>query len=162
MAQKDFLVSRTSQVHQIREYLGPRNAVTVTPETKAVDAVIQFCQHPDINTLAVVDEDTKLLGILEIGHLIDDLLADVLPEGYMRSSINRDKMMEASFFLTVHETVEEMMTEPVAITYAYTAEEAFLVLHSNQLRGVPILDENDCVVSYLGLLEFLTLWMPEK
>ena len=80
----------------------------------------------------------------------------------MRSSINRDKMMEASFFLTVHETVEEMMTEPVAITYAYTAEEAFLVLHSNQLRGVPILDENDCVVSYLGLLEFLTLWMPEK
>jgi CBS domain-containing protein len=136
--------------------------VTVTPETKAVDAVIQFCQHPDINTLAVVDKDTKLLGILEIGRLIDDLLADVLPEGYMRSSINRDKMMEASFFLTVHETVEEMMTEPVAITYAYTAEEAFLVLHSNQLRGVPILDENDCVVSYLGLLEFLTLWMPDK
>ena len=160
MAQKDFLVSRTSQVHQIREYLGPRNAVTVTPET--VDAVIQFCQHPDINTLAVVDKDAKLLGILEIGRLIDDLLADVLPEGYMRSSINRDKMMEASFFLTVHETVEEMMTEPVAITYAYTAEEAFLVLHSNQLRGVPILDENDCVVSYLGLLEFLTLWMPDK
>ena len=53
-----------------------------------------------------------------------------------------------------------MMTAPVAISYQGTAEEAFLKLHSSGLRGVPIVDDDGRVLSYLGLLEFMTLWMP--
>jgi len=160
MAEQEFRVSRESTVAEIRRFLGSRAAETVTRETRAVDAVRRFCRHRDINTLAVVDGENMLVGILEVGRMVDDILADVLPEGYMRDSLNREKMLEASFLLTVHETVGQMMVEPVAVTYDTTAEEAFLKLHSNQLRGVPIVDADGRVLSYLGLLEFLTLWMP--
>ena len=159
MAEQDFRVSRDSTVEEIRRFLGLRAAETVTQETRTVDAVRRFCRHRDINTLAVVDRANRLVGILEVGRLLDDILADVLPEGYMRNSLNREKMLEASFLLTVHDTVGQMMTEPVAVTYEDTAEEAFLKLHSNRLRGVPIVDAQGHVLSYLGLLEFLTLWM---
>ncbi len=160
MAEQEFRVSRESTVAEIRRFLGSRAAETVTRETRAVDAVRRFCRHRDINTLAVVDGDNKLVGILEVGRMVDDILANVLPEGYMRNIMNRERMLEASFLLTVHGTVGEMMVEPVAVTYDTTAEDAFLKLHSNQLRGVPIVDPEGRVVSYLGLLEFLTLWMP--
>lgn len=160
MREQDFRVSRDSTVAEIRRYLGSRAAESVTPETRTVDAVRRFCRHRDINTLAVVDGENKLVGILEVGRLVDDILANVLPEGYMRGIMNRERMLEASFLLTVHETVGQTMTEPVAVTYDNTAEEAFLKLHSNQLRGIPIVDAEGHVLSYLGLLEFLTLWMP--
>ena len=160
MAEQGFHVSRDSTVREMRRFLGSRAAETVTPETRTVEAVRRFCRHRDINTLAVVDESNRLVGILEVGRLVDDILADVLPEGYMRDSLDREKMLEATFLLTVHETVGQMMTEPVAVTYEDTAEEAFMKLHSNRLRGVPIVDAEGRVRSYLGLLEFLTLWMP--
>lgn len=130
--------AKIDRVAEIRHFLGARTAESVTPATRTVDAVRQFCRHRDVHTLAVVDGDNKLVGILEIGRLIDDILANVLPEGYPRGILDIDRMLEASFLFTVHDTVEEMMMEPVAVTYEDTAEEAFLRLHSNGLRGYPL------------------------
>ncbi|HJO07635.1 MAG TPA: CBS domain-containing protein [Chloroflexota bacterium] len=160
MHQADFKITRQSTVAQIRDYLGPRAAESVQPETPAVDAVRMFCRHRDISTLAVVDAENQLVGILEIGRLIDDILADVLPEGYTKDIMDLERMLDASFLLSPHDTVGEMMTAPVAISYQGTAEEAFLKLHSSGLRGIPIVDDDGRVLSYLGLLEFMTLWMP--
>ena len=160
MHQADFKITRQSTVAEIRDYLGPRPAAAVHPETPAVDAVRLFCRHRDINTLAVVDAENQLVGLLEIGRLIDDILADVLPEGYTKDLMDLERMLDATFLLAVHDTVGEMMTEAVSISFQDTAEDAFLTLHSNGLRGIPIVDEAGKVQSYLGLLEFMTLWMP--
>ena len=160
MPQSDFKITRQSTIAEIRDYLGPRPDVAVHPESLAVDAVRLFCRHRDTNTLAVVDAEDQLVGILEIGRLIDDILADALPEGYTKDLMDLERMLDATFLLAVHDTVGEMMTEPVSITFSDTAEDAFLTLHSNGLRGIPIVDEAGKARSYLGLLEFMTLWMP--
>jgi len=160
LSQADFEITRQSTVAEIRAYLGTRAATTVTAETPAVDAVRMFCRYRDINTLAVVDAENRLVGILEIGRLIDDILADVLPEGYTKDLMDLERMLDASFLLATHDTVGEMMTDPVAVSLEDSAEEAFLILHSNGLRGIPIVDDDGRVLSYLGLLEFMTLWMP--
>ena len=53
--------------------------------------------------------------------------------------------------------ISDLMIDPVAVKGSDTVGQAFQLMHKNDLSGLPIVDHNNHVIGFLGMLELLNL-----
>lgn len=135
---------------------------TIVPAETPLDGVARaMLAHPNVHVVSVVAEDGRLLGLLELNALADDLFFHILPEEFISEITDLEKLM-AYANKTRLLTAKDAMTEPVWVKRDETVKEAFRRMHDNKLPGLPIVDDLYQVVGYINLLELLSLCIQLK
>ena len=132
---------------------------TIVPaDTQLEDVVLAMLVHPRVHLASVVAKDGRLIGLLKLAVLADDLFFHILPEEFLGEITDLEKLMDyATKTRTL--TAQDAMTPPVWVKRDDTVAEAFKRMHDNKLSGLPIVDDRYRVVGYINLLELLSLFI---
>ena len=128
-------------------------------EDESLHAVTeQLGALPGVRTVAVVDSQARLVGIIPMRLLLDDLFLQVAPEEFLADLMGTEGVEEFGR-LSRARTAKELMEEPAFVTMDDTARDAFARMHERKLEGLPIVDAEMKVVGYLDRLQLLQLWL---
>lgn len=108
--------------------------------------------------IAVTDADNRLVGVIPVQRLVDDIFLKIVPE----EALGEIDDMEAALEYARHvgaRVAGEVMSEPVSVRLDDTVRDAFAKLHSSALNGLPIIDTERRVVGYIDQLELLLVWV---
>jgi len=151
----DWTILRDTHVEKVDSLLGLEP--TIVPGDTPLDDVAQaMLAHPNVHVVSVVAEDGRLIGLLELSVVADELFLHILPEEFLREITDLEKLMAyADKTRTI--TAQDAMIPPVWVTRGETVREAFKRMHANKLPGLPIVDKSYQVIGYINLLELLSL-----
>ncbi|UCH86355.1 MAG: CBS domain-containing protein [Dehalococcoidia bacterium] len=111
-------------------------------------------------TIAVVDDQGRLAGVIPMRLLVAELYLRVAPEEFllgMRAFENIEEFGKISRA----QTAGELMQPPVYVTAQDSARDAFVKMHETDLVGLPVVDEEMRVIGYLDRLQLMRLWLDK-
>ena len=121
----------------------------------------EMLKHPSVHVACVVADDGRLVGLIGLRTLADDLFFHIYPEEFLAEST--DIEMTMSFAEKTRKlTAEDAMIPPVWVKCGDTIKEAFKRIHDNDLPGLPVVNDTYQVVGYINLLELLALCQNEE
>lgn len=156
----DWMVLRDTPITEV-DALMELEPTIVSADTPLDDVARAMLTHPRVHVVSVVAEDGRLLGLLKLNALADDLFFHILPEEFLSEITDLEKLM-AYADKTRLITAKDAMSEPVWVKRDETVKEAFHRMHENRLPGLPIVDEGYHVIGYINLLELLSLCIQLK
>jgi CBS domain-containing protein len=151
----DWMVLRDTPIAKV-DALMELEPTIVSADTPLDDVARAMLTHPRVHVVSVVAEDGRLLGLLKLNALADDLFFHILPEEFLSEITDLEKLM-AYADKTRLLTARDAMTEPVWVKRDETVKEAFRRMHDHRLPGLPIVDDRYKVIGYINLLELLSL-----
>ncbi len=136
-------------------------ATIVPAETQLEDVAQAMLAHPKVHLASVVAEDGRLIGLIKLGELADNMFFHILPEEFLSEITDLEKLMDYAD-KTRMLTARDAMMPPVWIKRSETVTEAFKRMHDNKLPGLPLVNDLYHVVGYINLLELLSLCIQVK
>src|SRR3972149_6287674 len=150
-------VTRSTLVREALEMVGSQPCV-VGEGDDLLAATEQLVAFQGVHTVAVVDNEGRLVGVIPMRLLVDELFLDVAPEEFLVGMRDIEDVEEFSRISRAR-TAGELMEEAAYVTMDDTVREAFSRMHERKLDGLPIVDEGMKVLGYLDLLQLLRLWL---
>jgi len=115
-------------------------------------------RQPQTRVLGVTDTEGRLIGILPVVRLAEDVVVRVDPGALMVDL--RDAADVARFGGAVRaRTVRDAMLPPAAVRPDATLAEAFRLMHKRHLSGLYVVTEDGSPSGYLDLLELTVLYL---
>jgi CBS domain-containing protein len=111
-------------------------------------------------TVAVVDNRGRLVGVIPMRLLLAELYLHVAPEEFlvgMRAFENIEEFGKISRA----QKAGELMQPPVYVTAENSARDAFVKMHETDLEGLPVVDKEMRVIGYLDRLQLVRLWLEK-
>jgi CBS domain-containing protein len=133
----------------------------VSPEASLDDVARAMLAHPRVHVASVVADDGRLVGLIYLKTLADDLFFHIMPEEFIAESTDVEKMMDFADKTRIR-TAGDAMVPPVWIKHDETVKNAFKRMHLNSLPGLPVVDDRYHVIGYINLLELLSLCIQAK
>jgi len=133
----------------------------VSAEMPLDDVAQAMLAHPSVHVVSVVAENERLIGLLELSTLADDLFVHILPEEFLSEITDLEKLLSYANKTRVL-TAGDAMSPPVWVKPDETVKEAFRRMHENKLPGLPVVDDLYQVIGYINLLELLALCIQVK
>lgn len=135
--------------------------VTVPPDAP-LDAVARaIAAHPGVRVACVVTEEGRLIGLLDIHTIAEDLLFYILPEELLREVTDLERVAEFASRVRIR-TAADGMQRPVWVKETDTLKQALMLMHEHRLSGLPVVDEAYRVVGYVDLLGLLTHCLAQR
>ena len=156
----DWSILRDTPVESVDSLLGLEPTI-VSAETQLEDVAQAMLAHPKVHVASVVAEDGRLIGLIKLGELADDMFFHILPEEFLSEITDLEKLMNYAD-KTRMLTAQDAMMPPVWIKRSETVTEAFRRMHDNKLPGLPLVDDLYQVIGYIKLLELLSLCIQVK
>lgn len=128
----------------------------VSPDTPLDETALLMLDHPNVHVVCVVANDGRLVGLLGLRTLADDIFFHIMPEEFLSEIHDLDEAIEYAKRSRMR-TVADAMHEPVWVKQDETVKEAFKRMHEHHLSGIPVLDDRYHVVGYINLLELIAL-----
>jgi CBS domain-containing protein len=128
----------------------------VLADTSLDDVAKAMIAHPRVHVASVVSSEGRLIGLIELCVLADDLFFHVLPEEFLKDITDIDTMFEYAQ-TSQAKTAKDAMRSPVWVKQGENVQEAFTKMHDNKLSGLPIVNKEYQVVGYINLIELLSL-----
>jgi CBS domain-containing protein len=122
-------------------------------ETLAEKAV----EHPTCRIISVVDDDGRLVGLVPVRMLVNDIFLKIVPEEFLGGIADIDAALEYARHIAAR-TAADIMIDPVSVRPDETVRTAFERMHHSRLNGLPIVDAEGRVTGYLDQLEMLLVW----
>jgi len=149
----DWLVRRDTSVKVILEILDLEPTI-VRPDTP-LDVVAQaMLNHCNVHVACVVAEDDRLIGLIGLRRLADDLFFHIMPEEFLSEVTDLEEAMQYAEKIRMR-VAADAMQEPVWVKPEETVKDAFRRMHENRLSGLPVVDDRYRVVGYINLLELM-------
>lgn len=135
---------------------------TVVKEDQIIEEIAKkIAESPACKTIAVVDAVGKLIGVIPVSQVIDDVFLQVMPAAFLANVVDFDSAV--SFDRNAMATkAGDLMQAPVWVEMEDTVKDAFELMHKTQLNGLPIVDDSNHVIGYLDMLELLLVWIKAK
>ena len=133
-------------------------AVVVDEASSLREAAERAVGNTGCRVLAVVDRDRRLVGVLPVRTLVNDVFLKLVPEEFLGEITD----LEAAHQYAKHvgaRTAGDIMLEPIAVVPTDTVRDAFERMHSSRLNGLPIVDADRRCVGYVDQLELLMVWV---
>jgi CBS domain-containing protein len=116
--------------------------------------------QPQTRLLAVVDDDERLVGVLPVLRVVEEVVARVAPEELMAEI--SDFESAARFGREISARVcGDLMSPPVYLTADSAVRDAFRAMHDHRYSGLPVVDETMHVTGYIDLLELALRYLAE-
>ena len=156
----DWIILRDTPIEKVDVIMGLEPTI-IGPEASLNEVAQAMLTHPRVHVTSVVAEDGRLVGLISLKTLADDLFFHILPEEFIAESTNLKKMMEFADKTRIL-TARDAMIPPVWVKHGETVKHAFKRMHDNELPGLPVVDDRYHVIGYINLLELLAICMDEK
>lgn len=128
----------------------------VNPDTPLNETAMMMLKHPNVHVVCVVAEDGRLIGLLGLRALADDIFFHIMPEEFLREIHHLEEAMDFADHVRMR-TAADAMREPVWVKRGETVKDAFERMHEHKLSGLPVVDDRYHVVGYINLLELIAL-----
>ena len=115
-------------------------------------------EHPGARVISVVDTAGRLVGIIPVRVLVNEIFFKIVPEEFLGQIVDIEQVLDYAKHLGAR-TAVDIMLPPVAVRLDATVRDAFERMHRSDLIGLPITDEQDRVVGYVDQLELLLVWV---
>lgn len=115
-------------------------------------------EQPGCRVISVVDGERRLMGLVPIRLLVNDIFLKIVPEEFLGVIADVEDVLEYAKHVGAR-TAGDIMIPPVSVRGDQTVRDAFEIMHKARLNGLPITDEQHRVVSYLDQLELLLVWV---
>ena len=132
--------------------------VVVHPDDDLQHIAEAAAAHPGARVIAVGDEEGRLLGVIPVRVLVNDIFLKIVPEEFLGEITGYDQVLKYAKHLGAR-TARDIMLPPVSVRMDDTVREAFERMHRSRLNGLPITDEAGKVVGYVDQLELLLVWV---
>ena len=156
----DWMVLRDTPIEKVEAIMGLA-ATLVAPEASLNEVAQAMLAHPRVHVANVVADDGRLIGLIHLKTLADDLFFHIFPEEFIAESTDIEKMMDFAKKTSIL-TAEDAMIPPVWVKHGETVKHAFKRMHENELPGLPVVDDRYHVIGYINLLELLAICMDKK
>jgi CBS domain-containing protein len=151
---------REMRIGQIARAVG-LEPVTVPPDATLDEVAKALAAHPGVRVACVVAEDGRLVGLLDLHTIAEDLLLYIFPEELLREVTDLEQV--AKFVeKTRIRTAADGMQKPVWVKETDTLKQALMLMHEHRLSGLPVVDESYRVVKYVDLLGLLTHCLAQR
>lgn len=156
----NWVVLRNTPVEEVVAILN-LEATIIRADTPLEDIPQKMLIHPNVHVTCVVAEDDRLVGLLGLRALADDIFFHILPEEFLSEISDLDEAME--FANRSHmRTAADAMQDPVWVKKGETVKDAFKRMHEHDLAGLPVVNDLYHVVGYINLLELLAICMKKE
>jgi CBS domain-containing protein len=156
----NWIVLRDTPVEEVIAVLNLEPTI-VNADTPLEDIAPKMLNHPNVHVTCVVAEDDRLVGLLGLRALADDIFFHILPEEFLSEISDMDEAME--FANRSHmRTAADAMQDPIWVKQGETVKDAFKRMHENNLTGLPVVNDVYHVVGYINLLELLAICMKQE
>jgi CBS domain-containing protein len=115
-------------------------------------------ENPGCRVIAVADGQNRLLGIIPVRVLVNDIFLKVVPEEFLGEIVD----MEGALKYAAHigaQTARDIMLPASAVRPDETVRDAFKRMHEARLNGLPIIDDERRVIGHVDQLELLIVWI---
>lgn len=115
-------------------------------------------ENTGCRVIAVVDAETRLVGVLPVRALVNDVFLKIVPEEFLGEITD----LEAALKYAEHvgaRTAGDVMADPISVHPDESVRTAFERMHVSHLNGLPITDRDERVVGYVDQLELLIVWV---
>ncbi len=135
---------------------------TIVSLDMPLDEIAQaMLTHPRVHVACVVADDGRLVGLIHLRALADDIFFHIMPEEFLSEITDLDEAME--FANRSHmRTAADAMQDPVWVKQGETVKDAFKRMHEYDLAGLPVVNDLYHVVGYINLLELLAICCMNK
>jgi len=155
----DSETTRRTLVREAMEKVGSKGCV-VSAGDDLVAVSESLADSPGVHTVAVVDDQGRLVGVIPMRLLVDELFLDVAPEEFLVGLREIEDVEEFGRIIRAR-TAGELMEAPAYVRMDDTVREAFTRMHERKLEGLPIVDEGLQVAGYLDRLQLVRLWLKK-
>lgn len=145
------LISEADTILQMRPVVVHRDASLQQVAEAAV-------RNTACRVIAVTDEEERLVGVIPVYQLVNDIFLKIVPEEALGEIDDIDAALDYASHVGAR-VAGEVMKEPVSVRLEDTVRDAFSKLQSTALNGLPITDAERRVVGYIDQLELLLVWV---
>jgi CBS domain-containing protein len=150
-----WIVQRDTPVEGVLDVLDLEPTI-VRPETPLDEVAQAMLARCNVHVACVVAEDGRLIGLLRLRTLADDLFFHIMPEEFMSEITDLEHLMQYADKSRMR-TAADAMQEPVWVKRTDTVKDAFKRMHEHKLSGLPVVDDQYHVAGYINLLELLAV-----
>lgn len=152
--QPDWLVRRDTPIEAVLDILALEPSI-VHPDTPLDEVAQAMRDHCNVHVACVVADDGRLIGLIRLRRLADDLFFHILPEEFLSEITDLEDVMRYAEKSRMR-TAADAMQEPVWVKRGDTVKDAFKRMHEHHLSGLPVVDDRYHVVGYINLLELMS------
>ena len=115
-------------------------------------------ENTGCRVIAVTDDDGRLIGVIPIRVLVNDIFLKIVPEEFLGEILDHEGALKYAEHIGAR-TARDIMLPPVSVHRDETVRDAFERMHNAKLNGLPITEEDGRVVGYVDQLELLLVWV---
>jgi len=156
----DFGILRNTPVEEVVAVMDLQPTI-VSLDTPLDEIAQAMLTHPRVHVDCVVAEDDRLVGLLGLRALADDIFFHILPEEFLSEISDLDEAMEFANRSQMR-TAADAMQDPIWVKQGETVKDAFKRMHEHDLAGLPVVNDLYHVVGYINLLELLAICCMNK
>ncbi|OGN81613.1 MAG: hypothetical protein A2X23_13360 [Chloroflexi bacterium GWC2_73_18] len=137
--------------------IGPN---TVHVGDDLIDVARRAFARPQTRILCVLDEEQRLIGLLPVLRIVEEVVARVAPEELMADITSLEAAGRFGREIAAR-TAADLMLPPRALRPDDTVGDAFAAMREERLSGLPVVDEESRVTGYVDLLELALQYLEE-
>lgn len=127
-------------------------------EDDLLDVARRCARQPETRVVGIVGDEDRLVGVLPILRIVEDVIARVDPEALMAGIIDIEDVARFSHAVEAR-TAGDAMLPPASVRAEATVSEAFRLMQQRHLSGIYVVEAGERVVGYLDLLELAVLYV---
>ncbi|RPI84471.1 MAG: CBS domain-containing protein [Chloroflexi bacterium] len=133
--------------------LQPVIVKTSAPLTEIIE---QMLNNRNVQIACVVNEEKRLVGLIDLKSLSDVFFSKVFPEHFFGELKDLKHALEFAALSKVR-IASDLMQDPFWVKREDSLEKAFDLMHEHNLPGLPVLDDHFEVIGYINLLEMMAV-----
>jgi CBS domain-containing protein len=150
-------ITQSTPIAEADRYL--RMAQVVVHAGDSLRAVAEKAvENTGCRVIAVVGEDERLVGLIPVRVLVNDIFLKIVPEEFLGEILDLEGALKYAEHIGAR-TAGDVMLPPVSVRSDDSVRDAFERMHAAKLNGLPIIDESGRVAGYVDQLELLLVWV---
>jgi CBS domain-containing protein len=151
-------ISAATTAIDIARLVGGTDPIVV----RAADSLHQLAEravaNPACRVLSVVDDAGRLIGLVRVTELLEDVFLKVVPEESLGAIEDVDDALRYAGHLGAR-TAADIMQPPVRVHASDSLRTIFHRLRQSAINGLPVTDDDQRVVAYVDQLELMMAWI---
>lgn len=125
-----------------------------------VDVAREAFGRPSTRVLAVVDDEERLVGVLPVLRVVEEIVARAAPEQLLAGISTAEQAARFAEEVSAR-TARDLMLPPIYLGLDDTVSASFAAMHVHHLSGLPVVDAERRVVGYVDVLELALRYLEE-
>jgi len=138
-----------------------KKPVLVRMDQPLPEVLASFIASPKSNIACVVNNEERLMGLIEVQTLADIMFIPVMPEEFIEDPTGYEQALEYADPSKLP-VAAEILRDPVYVHPDDNLEKAFHLMKENNLAGLPVVDKNYRVQGFISMLEIMRACFVER